>query len=60
MKNYALVYAGLLHFTATVGLIVLVALGKIDTATGMALIGGLVGFAGGVPVTVTQQGPISK
>ena len=51
-------YAAALHLAAVAALTVLMAIGKLDVGTGMGLLGGLLGFALGVPVTL--QHPSSQ
>jgi hypothetical protein len=50
---FSSVYGAVLHIGALVALTVLVASGKLDVATGLPLIGGLVGFGAGVAVSPT-------
>lgn len=46
-------YALILHIAGLAAIVVLVALGKVSWAEGGPIIGGLVGFAIGVPVSPT-------
>lgn len=49
---FATIYAAALHVCAVAAIVVLMAMGKVDPNTGVGILGGLLGFAVGVPVTV--------
>ena len=47
------VYGAVSHLAAVAALVILMATSHLDTATGLPLLAGLLGFAAGVPVTPT-------
>lgn len=51
VQLFSIVYAAVLHVCAVVAVVVLLALGKGDQTALLVALGGLLGFAVGIPVT---------